>query len=296
MNRRRFLNLCGCMLAVATLCGALTAAASAQSSQPSEPALKAALLSDTHIPTDLSWQPYANQKPPAEHLREVARQIAESNFDFSLVCGDLARVAGEPGDYKNWQMLMAPVLAKMPVHAAMGNHDVLTNYYQVFGKPEEKVTAIKNKHVLAFEKAGLRFVVLDSHVGPPAVPGLLGKAQRQWLERYLESEDPRPVFVFLHHALTDEDSDLLDSDRLLNILLPKRQVKAVFYGHSHCFSHTQIEDLNVVNLPATGYSFSTNQPIGWVEGRFTAKGAVLLVHAVDGDKTLNGQPIPLTWR
>jgi 3',5'-cyclic AMP phosphodiesterase CpdA len=296
MNRRRFLNLSGWMLAVAGLCCAWITAGAAQSSLSPELSLKVALLSDTHIPTDLSWQPAANQKPPAEHLKEVARQIAESGCDFSLVCGDLARVAGEPGDYKNWQMLMAPVFAKMPVYVAMGNHDVLTNYYQVFGEPEEKATSIKNKHVLAFEKAGLRFVVLDSHVGPPAVPGLLGKIQRQWLERYLESEDPRPVFVFLHHALSDDDTDLLDTDRLLNILLSKRQVKAVFYGHSHCFSHTQIEDLNVVNLPATGYSFSTNQPIGWVEGRFTARGAVLLMHAVDGDKTLNGQPIPLTWR
>jgi 3',5'-cyclic-AMP phosphodiesterase len=298
MDRRRFLDLSGRMLAVAGLSGAWSAATGAElplALQP-QPSLKVALLSDTHIPTDSDWRQAKNQQSPVEHLKEVVRQVAGSGCENCIVTGDLARLNGDLGDYQNWQTLMSPIFAKMPVHVAMGNHDLLKNYYQVFSKPTEKIAAVKDKHVLVIEKAGLRFVVLDSHVEGNSALGLLGKVQRQWLERYLNGEDPRPVFVFLHHALSDADTDLLDTDRLLNILLPKRQVKAIFYGHSHCYSHAQIEDLAVVNLPATGYSFATDQPIGWMEGCFTAKGAELILHAVDGNKALDGQHLTLTWR
>jgi len=255
-----------------------------------------ALLSDTHVPTDLEWRQAQNQQSPVEHLKEVVHQVAESDCEATLVCGDLARLNGDLGDYKNWQTLMSPIFAKMPVHVAMGNHDLLKNYYQVFGEPKEKIAAIKNKHVLVIKKAGLRFVVLDTHVESNNSLGLLGKVQRQWLEHYLDGEDARPVFVFLHHALSDSDTDLLDTDRLVKIILPKRQVKAVFYGHSHCYSHTKIEDLDVVNLPATGYSFAKEQPIGWMEGGFTAKGVDLILHAIDGNKALDGQRHALIWR
>lgn len=282
---------------MAGLSGALNVpAAGAVSTSSEEPSLKVALLSDTHVPTDLDWRQAQNQQSPVEHLKEVVSQVTESGCEDCIVTGDLARLTGDLGDYKNWQALMSPIFAKMRVHVAMGNHDLLKNYYQVFGEPKEKIEAVKLKHVLVIEKAGLRFVVLDTHVELNNSLGLLGKAQRQWLERYLDGEDSRPVFVFLHHALSDEDTDLLDTDRLLKIILPKRQVKAVFYGHSHCYRHTKIEDLDVVNLPATGYSFATEQPIGWMEGRFTAKGVDLILHAIDGNKALDGQRLTLVWR
>ncbi len=297
MDRRRFLDLSARILAVAGLAGALNAAAASDAAASSDvPSLKVALMSDTHVPTDMDWRQAQNQQSPVEHLKEVVRQVTESGCEECIVTGDLARLNGDPGDYKNWQMLMSPIFAKMPVHVAMGNHDLLKNYYQVFGEPKDKVEAVKGKHVLVIEKAGLRFVVLDTHVESNNSLGLLGKVQRQWLAHYLDGEDSRPVFVFLHHALSDEDTDLLDTDRLLKIMLPKRQVKAVFYGHSHCYSHTKIEDLDVVNLPATGYSFAAEQPIGWMEGRFTAKGADLILHAIDGNKALDGQRLALTWR
>lgn len=297
MDRRQFLDFSGRLLAVAGLTGALNVANAGDASACcAGPSLKVALISDTHVPTDLEWRQAQNQQSPVEHLKEVVRQVAESGCEDCIVTGDLARLTGDLGDYKNWQTLMSPIFAKMPMHVAMGNHDLLKNYYQVLGEPKEKIAGIKDKHVLAIEKAGLRFVVLDSHVESNISLGLLGKVQRQWLERYLEGEDLRPVFVFLHHALSDSDTDLLDTDRLVNILLPKRQVKALFFGHSHCYSHTKIEDLDVVNLPATGYSFAPEQPIGWMEGRFTAKGADLVLHAIDGNKSLDGQRLAVAWR
>lgn len=298
MGRRRFLDLSGRILAVAGLTHALSPAMAGEPASPSESGtvFRMALLSDTHIPTDLTWRQPQNQQSPVEHLKEVVRQVIESNCEACMVTGDLARLEGDLGDYDNWKTLMAPISAKMPLHVAMGNHDSLKNYNQAFGESKEKLAAINGKYVYAFENAGLRFVVLDSHVEENNKLGLLGKAQRQWLERYLDVNDPRPVFVFLHHALSDSDTDLLDTDRLLKILLPKRQVKAVFYGHSHCYSHTKIEDLDIVNLPATGYGFAAEQPIGWMEGRFSVKGIDLILHAIDGNKALDGQHLLLTWR
>ncbi|MEZ6073555.1 MAG: metallophosphoesterase [Pirellulales bacterium] len=87
--------------------------------------------------------------------------------------------------------------------------------------------------MLVYETAPVRVLVLDSLLYVNQVAGLLGKAQRQWLTDFLSGAPPKPTVLFVHHTLGDGDGELLDADRLFDIIEPHQQVKAVFYGHSH---------------------------------------------------------------
>ena len=79
----------------------------------------------------------------------------------------------------------------------------------------------------------MRYILLDSLMQTKFSAGLLGKAQRLWLKRFLDSAEGMPTLLFVHHTLDDGDISLLDVDRMFRIIEPHRMVKAIVYGHSH---------------------------------------------------------------
>jgi len=139
-------------------------------------------------------------------------------------------------------------------------------------------------------------IILDSLFYVNKVPGLLGKAQRQWLENYLKECDDTPTILCFHHTLGDDDGDLLDVPRLFRIIKPIRKVKAIVYGHSHVYGFPEFEGIHLINLPAVGYNFSDTEPVGWVEAELTAKGGDFTLHAIAGNKNKGGSVKKLTWR
>ncbi len=115
------------------------------------------------------------------------------------------------------------------------------------------------------EPAVVRLILLDSLAFPHYVPGLLGKQQREWLDSYLTAPSTIPTLLFVHHTLDDGDQALLDFEKLLSIAQKHRQVKAIFYGHSHIYKSDTVQGLHLVNLPAVGYNFRDSAPVGWVQ-------------------------------
>ena len=47
--------------------------------------------------------------------------------------------------------------------------------------------------------------------------------------------------------------------------------------------------------PALGYNFSADQPVGWVNARFRRGGVDLTMHAIAGNRTLDGQTSRIVW-
>ena len=69
---------------------------------------------------------------------------------------------------------------------------------------------------------------------------------------------------------------MLDGDRLLAILQPRSQVKAVFTAHDHLWRPEQRGRLHVIGLPSAGFSFvPASTPVGWVEAELSPHGARL---------------------
>ncbi|HEV7350006.1 metallophosphoesterase family protein [Telluribacter sp.] len=289
-NRRSFLK------SSAQAAGLLTAYGLGVTSVPGASAADEthlALLSDTHIAEDAQnvyrgFYPYKN-------LQGVVPQVLASKPDAVLINGDVARLTGEKGDYAQVKGLLAPLAEQKPIYMTLGNHDDRDNIQAAFPAPKG-MQEVKNKHVMVVEQPTTRFILLDSLMYVNKTPGLLGQTQRGWLEEYLQTSDAKATVLFVHHTLSDQDSSLLDVERLFQIIRPHQKVKAIFYGHSHEYKYDKMEGIHLVNQPAVGYNFADSEPVGWLTGKFGKKGVDLTLHAFAGNLTENNKSRSLEWR
>ena len=289
ITRRTFLNA---SLAVAGGILALRPCRTVGAAEPKH--ARWAFLSDTHIAIDQEnnyrgFYPYRN-------LHKAIEQIAGDVPEGAVVTGDLARLTGQMGDYENLRGLLTPLVGKRPIHLALGNHDHRANFLDAFETLAGPREAIKDKYVVTVDAGPARFILLDSLFSTDQTSGLLGKAQRTWLAQYLQRSDDKPIILFFHHSLRDTDGDLLDPPRLFDIIKPVTKVKALVYGHSHEYGFSQFEDIHLINLPATGYNFNDDQPVGWVEARLTTEGGEFILHALGGNTQIDGRVDGLRWR
>jgi hypothetical protein len=141
-------------------------------------------------------------------------------------------------------------------------------------------------------------VILDSLDEVDVTPGRLGERQLDWLARTLDADTTTPTLVLLHHNLAVVPGGLADTPAFLALTLPRRQVKAIFYGHSHRWEHVRepIGFMHLVNLPAVAYPFHEDQPLGWVRLTPRSDGAELVLRCVGGDRTQDGRRLDLAWR
>ena len=254
------------------------------------------LLSDTHIPENKEevyrgFYPYRN-------LLKGVEQIREYPADMAVITGDLARLEGKQGDYEALKGLLEPLNGEMPVAMALGNHDVRDHFLAVFPETPGERAAVSGRFVQVIEYPDLRLILLDSLIftnDSPAL-GLLGKAQREWLDTYLKDHAEKPAFLFLHHTLDDSDGALADADRLFRIIAPQKHVKAIFYGHSHVYRFDVREGIHLINLPAMGYNFRDEDPVGWVEAQLTPEKGEFRLHTVAGNTSRDKEITRLKWR
>lgn len=255
--------------------------------------LHAALFSDTHVPADAANE-YRGFRPVA-NLKQVVPQIVAAEPAMAIITGDAARLEGQRADYAALKGLLTPLASQAPIHIGLGNHDDRGNFFKVFPPAGGQHVPVNGKHVSVVDQGGLRLIVLDSLLYVNKVAGLLGKAQRDWLAKYLDTSDDRPHILFVHHTLGDGDGDLLDVDRLFRIVESSRKVKAIFYGHSHRYAFSQHRHIQLINLPAVGYNFSDAEPVGWVDARFSREGVDLTLRAVGGNRAGDGKTKSIAW-
>jgi 3',5'-cyclic-AMP phosphodiesterase len=254
-----------------------------------------ALLSDTHIAADPS-DTFRGFKPH-DNLAKVVAQLKASKFDAILINGDLARLEGKPVDYVRFADFVDPLAEQMALVVTLGNHDDRKNARSALTKLAGDLQPVEGKFVTAFDTPALRFVFLDSLMATNIPAGQLGKSQRDWLAASLGQNSSKPTIVFVHHNPdADGDIGLVDADRFLALLKAQRQVKALVFGHTHIYLHSQVEGLHLINLPAVGYNFSDGVAVGWLDATFTATGADLKLCAIGGDLKNNGQVTNLQWR
>jgi Icc protein len=285
-TRRQFLAAAG------TAAASVTFARTATSSQAPARPLRLALLSDTHIPANPAER-YRGFSP-VDNLAKVVPQVVATPVDGALIGGDLARLQGLPEDYARLRELLAPIVDKVPTGLVLGNHDHRTNFRQAFPAAAGTQPPLANKHTSTREAGGLRFVLLDSLLAPDVTPGQLGSAQRAWLGEQL-TRTPTPTIILVHHTLGGNDGELVDAERLFELLRPHRHVKAIMFGHSHKYEVTERDGLQLINLPAVGYNFVDTEPVGWVDSLWTDEGVDLTLRSIGGNQAANGQTTSVHW-
>ena len=268
--------------------------AKAQGSRSASQPARWAFLSDTHIAAD----PENNYRShyPYRNLEKAFAQIASDLPEGIVVTGDIARLTGQMGDYENFRKLLMPSVSTRPIYLALGNHDSRTHFLDVFETAAGQAQAVKGKHIVTVDAGPARFVLLDSLFLTNETPGLLGKVQRTWLQRYLQTCDDKPVILFFHHSLRDEDGELLDAPRLLDLIQPIAKVKALVYGHSHEYAFSDHKGMHLIDLPASATTSTTVTQ--WAGSRcdWPVTAASFILHAVGGNREIDGRVTPLHWR
>jgi Icc protein len=292
LNRREFLYAGVAALALPAL--GLSGCATGRRSQAPTRSSRWAFLADTHIASDPN--DHSGDFYPHRNLERVIEQVLAKPPEGMMIAGDVARLQGLADDYIQVHRLLSSLDGKVPVYMALGNHDNRTNLLAEFRDPPGQIQPVNGKHVTIVDAGPVRLVLLDSLFKTNETLGLLGKVQRDWLKTYLAESDDRPVLLCFHHALHDTDGDLLDSPRLFDIIEPVRKVKALVYGHSHDYAFAVHKGIHLINLPAVGYSFNSEMPVGWVAANLTARGGEFTLHAVAGNMAIDAQVTSLRWR
>lgn len=288
LDRRRFLTA----TALGTTALSITGCRSATKRAGNE-SLHVALISDTHVPADKNNE-YRGFKPWV-NLQKIVPEVASARPQAVIHNGDIARLEGLPADYQEVRSLLEPIASFAPIYMGLGNHDDRANFGKTFPTIQHLRANVADKHVLVLDEGFMRIILLDSLLYTNKTAGLLGKKQRSWLSEFLATNSDKPVAIFVHHTLGDEDGELMDARRLFEIVEPHKQVKAIFYGHSHVWEFKHHNRLHLVNLPAVGYNFKDADPTGWVDARFDPNGVSLTLRVLAGKHADDKRVRRLEW-
>ena len=259
-----------------------------------------ALLSDPHI-----WEKKTEQARDvnmAANLEKVREEILalERLPAALLVNGDCAYKDGQPGDYQVFTDLTRPFSAAgIPLHLTLGNHDDRRHLWDALKLSPDGEPPVENKHVAFVPGERANWVLLDSLDQVNQTPGQLGEKQLAWLAKTLDAHADKPAIVVSHHhpqGKLIQTKGLVDTQALLDVILPRKQVKALFYGHTHRWSVSDIEGLHCVNLPPVAYVFVAGDPNGWVHLSLAEDRATIELHALDKQHRLHGDKHELKWR
>ena len=75
----------------------------------------------------------------------------------------------------------------------------------------------------------------------------------------------------------------------------ENEIHLALLSDTHMWSISERQGVKLINLPALGYNFSADQPVGWVNARFRRGGVDLTMHAIAGNRTLDGQTSRIVW-
>lgn len=296
-SRRQFLRGSVGFAAIATLPHWLRAG----DAQAVDPNLLA-LCSDTHLHADRGKTERGINM--WDHFARVTREIIAlpQRPAAVLINGDCALADGRPSDYQTVIAAVQPLReAQLPVHLTLGNHDDRGNFLDAIPNDEiRQAGAVGGRVVSRLRLPRADVYLLDSLDKVNATPGVLGKEQLAWLGKSLDAAPDRPAVVVLHHPLdfreVDKRGGLIDTEALVEVVKPRRQVKALLYGHRHFWEHAEEDGLHLVHLPTTAYLFRDHDVAGWVEARFGEKGMTLKLNAITPNHELDGQVLGLGWR
>jgi 3',5'-cyclic AMP phosphodiesterase CpdA len=259
-----------------------------------------ALLSDAHLAADRKL--ISRRVNMTDHFKSISEEVLglKSLPVGIMITGDCAYNSGELGDYALLGELLNPLRqAGIPVHLALGNHDHRERFWEAFAEEKRATRPLADRQTALLKTANVNWFILDSLETTLSSPGLLGPDQLHWLAKALDDNSQVPALVVIHHnpGLDGGNLGLKDTFLLLNVIRPRKQVKAYIYGHTHSWKvETDTSGLHLINLPPTSYVFREGLPSGWVHARVENQGMHLELRCTDPTHEDHGQKIHLEWR
>ena len=252
-----------------------------------------ALLADTHIAADR--EKLMRGMSLSKNLASVAAELKSipSLPSAVLINGDCAFNTGEPGDYALFVDLLQPIRqAGISAHLTLGNHDHRDNFWAAVREKNAAPTPIPNRQVALVRTDRANWFLLDSLEKTNSTPGFLGEEQLAWLKQGLDENADKPALIAAHHNLdkSDTKSGLKDTEQLLEIITPRKQVKAYVFAHTHHWSVQQHSSgIHLINLPPVGYPFKEGDAVGWVQADLQPDGVRLELRCLDRAHPSHGE-------
>lgn len=258
-----------------------------------------ALLSDTHIAANPAE--IAHGCNMTDHLAIVTRQLTglPELPAGVFVIGDCAYDDGTIEDYRTFAKGIKPLReAGMPIHLTLGNHDNRERFWDAFTQERTAPRPLADKQAEFLSTPRANWFMLDSLEKTRYTPGLLGSEQLNWLAEALDGNSSKPALVLVHHnpGLLGKVGGLRDTEALFKIIRPRKQVKAVIYGHTHDWHIRQESGIHLINLPPVAYVFENGKPSGWVQATLGDTSMRIELRCVDPKHPLNGEVKKLEWR
>jgi len=258
-----------------------------------------ALFSDIHLAGDTTQiQRGVNM---AEHFETVSRELlglAERPAAL-FITGDCALNSGEKEDYGTVTKVLEPIRAQqIPIHLLLGNHDNRERFWEVLQEEKAAKRPLADRQVAIVRTPRANWFILDSLEKTLSTPGYLGKAQLDWLGTALDKNSEKPAIVLIHHNLgLGANMGLKDTSALLDVIRPRKQVKAYIFGHTHTWKVEQDSSgIHLINLPPVAYVFQEGYPSGWVHAKVDNKKMQLELRCIDTTHKEHGQKLVLEWR
>jgi Icc protein len=263
-----------------------------------------ALFSDTHIHVDTAFvhKSKVAETTPWKNFQQVCNEVLAlpQRPSAVIINGDCACQAGLPGDYMTLVEGLAPLrAANLPIHLALGNHDHRENFWEVLPADEARKRDVEDHHSLFIPAPRANFFILDSLEATEKTPGLVGSKQLAWLASTLDANADKPSIIFVHHnpdQKTEKISGIQDTRAFYDVILPRKQVKAYIFGHTHDWKREELEGIHLINLPPVAWIFKEGRPNGWVDLNLQANGATFELRTLDPKHPLNGEKYDLKWR
>jgi hypothetical protein len=261
---------------------------------------RVALLSDVHI--DANPRDINRGVNMFDNLWRAGEEVAGSGMRpvATVVTGDLSVTSGKVGDYATFARAITPLRAAgmPPLYLGMGNHDNFARFRRAFPATPGVVAPGEAKKVAVIETARANLLLLDSLGTTNATPGSIGSEQLSQLAADLDARRDKPAIVLVHHQPCDSlwNTGLTDTAAFYNVIVPRRHVKAVVFGHTHIWSAAQHEGIHLINLPPTAFVFSARDPNGWVDLLMRDSGATFTLHTLDKGRGRNGERFNVSWR
>ncbi len=259
-----------------------------------------ALLSDIHIAADAGSVSFGCNM--TANLKQACAEILNRNprAGTVLVNGDCTQWGGLPEDYAAVLGLLKPLSENgLPIHLTLGNHDHRANFWKTVTAEAQRPRPVPDRQIAIVESPRADWFILDSLDVTAKTPGKLGKPQLDWLANTLDQRRDKPVIVLVHHPPDPLPwpKGLIDTLDLFKVISPRRQVKALIFGHTHDWHFTQRDDgIHLINLPPCGYPFNPRRPTGWVDAAVSEKGASFELRCTDPKHPQHGQTLNATWR
>ena len=306
VTRRRFLRVAASG-AVATI-GVPSVGATPSKTAAVDPH-RFAFLSDTHIMEDPSAE--ARGINMADHLRQVVAEIAARTVRPAgvVVNGDLATDGSPPtaGAYRHLAQLLDPLGERgMPIHLTMGNCDRRGLFAETLTAMLPAAPPVAGRLVDVLQTDRANFFLLDSlfNTERTVTEGDLGTKQIEWLARALDQHAEKPAIVVSHHNVNQPDAKsdtareggLRDGTALVEVLRPRKHVKAFVFGHTHEWRRWELDGIHFINLPTTAYIFDPDEPRGWVDVRLEKRGMSLMLESLDKTHPKHRKKLVLRWR